>query len=70
MDIDGYDPDDEEDCDCPECRDSDLEYVPYVTWRFPKAVPTIVKQNHVRGIPRRVRRSMARDLAKRKWKIR
>ncbi len=27
-------------------------------------------QHHVKTIPRRVRRSMARDLAKRKWKIR
>lgn len=43
MDIDGYDLDDEgcDDPDCVECFDdaepeSVPEYVPYVTWRFPK----------------------------------
>jgi hypothetical protein len=35
-----------------------------------EAVPTIVKRNHVKMIPRRVRRSMARDLAKRRWEVR
>ncbi len=35
-----------------------------------EAVPTLVKRNHARTIPRRVRRSMARDLAKRRWQQR
>ncbi len=35
-----------------------------------KLVEFGAKRNHVRTIPRRVRRSMARDLAKRRWKIR
>jgi len=41
MDIDGYDTDDDcDDPDCPECEFddaepvSDLEYVPYMTWRL------------------------------------